>query len=80
MALDGAERRKQRIDALSDKIREHGSAGIPLIKALAWAVRSQGIRPETAREHLRILEESHEVVRDKRTDRLCHIETVGKTS
>ncbi len=58
MSVDGAERKKQRIDALSDKIREHGASGIPISALISWAARNQGLRETTIRENLKILEEA----------------------
>lgn len=79
MSVDGAERRKQRIDELAAAIQRCGDAGISFSGAVAWATREQGIREGTAREHLRILQTCGEIRLDARSGgRFYYVQTRGK--
>lgn len=80
MSVDGAERRKQRIDALADHIREAGRSGIPFHQAIRWARRQQGLTEPTARGYIQILLESDELQLSSKDQRLRHIDVYPKAT
>ena len=79
MSVDGAERRKQRIDALSDHIRESGRSGVKISDVIKWAKRNHGLTAATARSYIDTLQECSEVILAQRDQRLRHVDTYPNT-
>lgn len=79
MSNDGADRRKQRIDALSDYIRDGGTSGRRISECIVWAKRQHGLTAPTARSYIDTLQESREVLLAQKDQRLRHIDTYPPT-
>jgi hypothetical protein len=75
LSLDGAGRRKEKLDAIAAHILEHGTSGAPIRRTVVWAMRHQGLSEPTARSYVQLLQEYGDVLLVDKGQRLRHINT-----